>query len=102
RPADRQGRIGRGRRGVEIALIVPQVRPAQLEPHQTNALISMPSAVRRSRTALAICTAPGESPWTHTDSTVIGMVDPSTAATRPAVTIDATRSAISATLCNTA
>ena len=50
----------------------------------------------------AICTAPGESPCTQTDSTVTGIVEPSTAATRPAVTIDATRSAISATSCSTA
>ena len=43
-----------------------------------TALISVPAALRRSRTAVAISTAPGESPCTQTDSTLdrnLGAVD---------------------------
>ncbi len=63
-------------------------------PYGVKGLSSTPSSTSRCRTAAAMRTAPGESPWTQIDSTVMGMTEPSSALTRPDLTIVATRSAI--------
>ena len=68
--------------------------------HLSTGLRRLRRSATRSRTTVAICTTPGESPCTQTDSMLIGITDPSTAVTRP--TMVATRSAISAGSCSTA
>ena len=81
RPARRLDRGGVGEHGVEVGELHEDRRvphrphprphrspPGRRSPAQTNACSSTPAAARPSRTAVAISTAPGESPCTHADS----------------------------------
>src|SRR3984957_4839209 len=101
-PRHRQRSIWAGDRHAEAVRVPREIRPPGSQPHQQNAFNSMPAVFSRSATADAICTAPGESPWTQTDFTYNATVDPSTAVTFPSTTIPSTRSAMVTGSCSTA
>ena len=105
-----------GEHGVEVGDLQQQALVAgrqQVDGHprrgagrhgagSTNGVMVTPAASSRARTARAISTAPGVSPWVHTDRAGSATSEPSTASTVPSVTIPSTRAATSAGSCRRA